>query len=476
MNATFLRRIVLPTWQYVKGQNGFQLLRYLDQTQWLTPRELEDLQWRRIGELLEHAYAHVPYYSDVMRRAGVDPASLVRERSLARLPLLDRATINERTTSLRADNFADDRFVANGTGGSTGEPLRFFDDRDGSGWGTAAVWRAQRWLGIDIGEPCAYLWGASFDLTSFRGASGRLKSRLLNMLMLSAWELSASTAPLFWEQLVAFRPRLLVAYAGALHELATLLGPDREAIPGLRAIIVSADLLTEAARVTIEACFKVPVHNRYGGRDIKFVAQECTAKKGLHINAETVFVEIVKDGQAVAAGGLGEIVVTRLDNFAMPFVRYRSGDLAVVSDSACTCGRSLPLLQQLEGRVQDAIVTPEGRIISGLFFFHMFKDCPDVKAFQIHQTLVNRLLILIVPSGPAGFVSRPGVARIIRQHFGAEMGVEFEVRQDIPLTRSGKRRVVVSHLGAGSAGEWPAAVAPDGPGAPERMNGEGYGG
>jgi phenylacetate-CoA ligase len=446
MKATLLRRVVLPAWQYVRGQDGFPRLRYLDRTQWLSPGELQDLQWRRIGELLEHAYANVPYYSDVMRRLGVEPSSLVRERSLARLPLLDRATINEQAASLRAGNVAPDRFVANGTGGSTGEPLRFFDDRNGFGWGTAALWRAQRWIGIDVGERSAYLWGANFDLTSFRGVTGRVKSSLLNTLMLSAWELSDSTAPVFWRRLFAYRPRLLVAYAGALHEMAVILGPDREPIPSLRAIVVSADLLTDEARATIEACFKVPVYNRYGGRDIKFIAQECTARQGLHINAENVLVEIVKDGKPVPSGEVGEIAITRLDNFAMPFVRYRSGDLATMTATYCTCGRSLPLLQKLEGRTQDAIVTAEGRVISGLFFFHMFKDCPDVRAFQIHQTALDRLLILVVLAGQSGFSSRARVDRIIRQHFGAGMRIEFEVRDSIPLTRSGKRRVVVSYL------------------------------
>ena len=142
--------------------------------------------------------------------------------------------------------------------------------------------------------------------------------------MLPAWELSERTASQFWKQLADFKPRLLLGYAGALYEWARLLGNDREPIPGLRAIVVSAETLYDEWRSVIESCFKVPVYNRYGGRDIHFVAQECPARKGLHINSENVLVEIVKDGRPVPPGELGEIVVTRLDNFAMPFIRYRS--------------------------------------------------------------------------------------------------------------------------------------------------------
>jgi phenylacetate-CoA ligase len=450
VKASLLREVILPTWQYVKRQNSLELLPYLEQTQWLSPSELLELQWRRIGELLEHAYEHVPYYTDVMRAIGVHPLSVTRNRSLERLPLLDRSTITNQLDRLRASNLPPERFIPNGTGGSTGEPLRFFDDRQQAGWSDAAVWRSQRWFGVDVGERCAYFWGANFDIADFQGLSGRLKSGVLNVLMLPAWELSDATASLFWKQLLNFKPRLLVAYAGAINQWARLLGDNRDPIPGLSAIVVSAEMLYDEARSEIEGCFKVPVYNRYGGRDLKFVAQECTMRNGLHINSENVLVEIVKDGRPVPPGQMGEIVITRLDNFTMPFVRYRTGDLGVMADSLCKCGRSLPLLEKIEGRVQDAIVSFDGRIISGPFFAHMFKDCSDVKEFQVHQLAINRLLIAIVLHRQSEFSSRPRIERLVQQYMGSDMHVEFDILDSIPLTRSGKRRMIVSHLSANS--------------------------
>ena len=173
-------------------------------------------------------------------------------------------------------------------------------------------------------------------------------------------------------------------------------------------------------------------------------------RSGLHINAENVLVEIVKDGRQVPPGEMGEIVITRLENYAMPFVRYRTGDLAVMSDSLCACGRSLPLLQKLEGRVQDSIATSDGRTISGLFFAHMFKDCPDVRVFQIHQLSTDRLLVVVVLAREADFISRSRIERLVHRHLGSSMTIEFEVREQIPLTPGGKRRIVVSHLDSGS--------------------------
>ena len=447
MKAALLRNVILPAWQRAKGQNSLELLTHLERTQWLSRPALEELQWQRIGELIEHAYQHVPYYSDVMRRAGVDPRSITRDRSLAALPLLDRSTMTQQTSRLRATNFRPERFVANATGGSTGEPLRFFDDRDESGWFNAAVWRAQRWYDVDVGDRRAYLWGADFDVNQFRGLSGRLKASVLNMLMLPAWQLSEATADRFWNELAKYGPRLLVAYAGAADHWARLLGNERSPIDGLVAIVVSAETLSEEARQRIEGCFKVPVYNHYGGRDLKFVAQECPERSGLHISSEHVLVEIVKDGRALRPGQLGEIVLTRLDNFAMPFVRYRSGDLGVLSEGWCPCGRSLPLLERIEGRVQDAIVTSDGRVISGPFFAHMLKDCLDVREFQVQHRESKLLRILVVLAGATEFVSRARIERLVKKHIGADMDVVFEVCEAIPLTRSGKRRVVVSYLG-----------------------------
>lgn len=441
-----LRSLMLPAWQRLTHQNSLRLLPYLDKTQWLPLDDIVDLQWRRVSALLKHAYEYVPYYRELMDESGTEPVMLARQRSLEMLPLLDRSTITHQLNRLRATNMPAHRFVPNGTGGSTGEPLRFFDDREMAGWCDAADWRSHRWFGVDVGERYSYLWGSNFDLSKFQGFAGRIRSRALNLLMLPAWQLSEKTSLLFWKQLAEFKPRLLIAYAGAIYQWANLLGKDLEPIPGLSAIIVSAETLYEEWRGVIEDCFKVPVYNRYGGRDIKFIAQECSRRKGLHINSENVFVEIIKDGRPVSAGELGEIVITRLDNLAMPFIRYRSGDLGVMANHGCDCGRSLPLLEKIEGRVQDAIVTEDGAVISGPFFAHVMKDCPDVQEFQVHQLAMDRLLVIIVLHRERVFLSRSRIERLVRQHIGSKIEIEFDLRDSIPLTGSGKRRIIVSHL------------------------------
>jgi phenylacetate-CoA ligase len=132
----------------------------------------------------------------------------------------------------------------------------------------------------------------------------------------------------------------------------------------------------------------------------------------------------------------------------MPFMRYRSGDLGAMAKSLCDCGRSLPLLEKIDGRIQDAIITADGRIVSGLLFAHMIKDCPDVKEFQVHQLAINRLMILVVLHSDRRFPSRRRIDRIVRQYMGENLEIVFEFRESIPFTQSGKRRITISHLGS----------------------------
>jgi phenylacetate-CoA ligase len=381
-----------------------------------------------------------------MEKIGVTPADLVDARSLAALPILSRSMIVNECERLKAANIAEDRFCANSTGGSSGEPLRFYDDREGSEAGNALIWRAEKWLGVELGDRRAYFWGASFDLTPFEGFVGKVRSWSTNRLMLPAWRLQQGNAEEFLQRLFRFRPQLLICYAGAAYEWARLLNFQNHHVPGLKAIILSAETLHDAWRQPIEATFGAPVFNRYGGRDIKFIAQECLAREGLHVNAEGSYVEIIRDGRPAPRGEVGEVIVTRLDNYAMPFIRYGSGDLGVWGDAICSCGRGLPLLVRIDGRVQDVILTADGMNVSGLFFAHLMKDCLDVKEFQIHQTAYDRLLIKLVTEPRGTLLSQPRIEQAIRDYMGSQMRVDFEFVDQIPSTKSGKRRITISHL------------------------------
>lgn len=396
--------------------------------------------------LLDHAQANVPYYKELIDGAGVTTNKIIKERSLEQIPLLDKATINQHKQELLATNISPRRLLPNSTGGSTGEPLRFYDDIKGSGMRYAAVWRFERWFGVNVGDRLASLWGANFDIAPYRTSLGAVRLWMLNRTMLPTWQLNPELVQTYIHRLVQYRPYLLNAYAGSLHQMAGMLGFKRQVIPDLRAIIVSAETLYEEWRLAIQETFGVPVYNRYAGRDMHTVAQECSLQKGLHIVMENVYVEIIKGGRPARPGELGEIVVTRLDNLAMPFIRYRTGDLGVMSDRLCSCGRGLPLLERVEGRLSDVIKTNNGSVVTGLMFAHLMKDFAEIKVFQVHQVALDHLILKLV-TDPPGFVSDPEkMERIIKSFLGNSVRVDYEFCDEIPLTPTGKRRITISHL------------------------------
>ena len=229
------------------------------------------------------------------------------------------------------------------------------DDYDGLGRRYAAVWRSEEWCGVKLGDPQVSLWGANFDVKPYDHMVGKLKLLLQNRLLIGTWSLNEQKTQDILGKVKGFHPKLIVAYASSIHRIAKFINYNPYPIPSLKAIITSAETLTDDMRKGIETTFQVPVYNRYASRDVHHVAQECSAHEGLHITAENCFVEIVKDGKQVPPGEMGEIVVTRLDNWALPFIRYRTGDLGIMSERVCSCGRGLPLLGKVEGRVQDMI-------------------------------------------------------------------------------------------------------------------------
>jgi phenylacetate-CoA ligase len=228
--------------------------------------------------------------------------------------------------------------------------------------------------------------------------------------------------------------------------MAGMLGYKRQVIPELRAIIVSAETLHEEWRLAIQETFGVPVYNRYAGRDTHIVAQECNLQKGLHLASEYIYVEVIKEGYPARPGETGEIVITRLDNLAMPFIRYRTGDLGVMSDRVCSCGRGLPLIERVDGRLLDVIKTKNGGVVTGIVFAHLMKDFEEIKIFQLHQMTEDHLVLKLV-TDPPGYLSDPEkIERVIKTYIGDTVRIDYEFCDEIPLTPSGKRRMTISHL------------------------------
>ena len=221
---------------------------------------------------------------------------------------------------------------------------------------------------------------------------------------------------------------------------------------GIKVAFVTSERLYDHQRAQIAKTFGAGVANGYGGRDAGFIAHECP-EGGMHISAEDIIVEIVDPaGKVLPAGESGEIVVTHLATHDFPFIRYRTGDIGIIDDHLCACGRGLPLLKEIQGRSTDFVVAHDGTVMHGLALIYILRDLPEVVSFKIIQESRERVRVLVVPAGPLTTAVRGTIDEGLHARLGREVTVEIEEVDEIPSERSGKFRYVVSHVAATTVG------------------------
>lgn len=441
--TTLASRMLFPLHERLKGHDSAARLRQLEASQWWPRDRLEAFRVGRLREFLTSIARTVPYYREAFAQRGLKPESVASLADLARYPLLTKRDIRANLDRLKAEDAGP--LKRYNTGGSSGEPLVFFMGKDRISHDVAAKWRATRWWGVDIGDRELVVWGSPVEL----GAQDRLRNLrdwLFRSELLPAFEMSPANLDRFVDRIRAARPAMLFGYPSSLSLIAA--HADKRGVRlddlGIRVAFVTSERLYDHQRAMIERVFGCRAANGYGGRDAGFIAHECPAG-GMHISAEDIIVEIVdREGRPVAPGEAGEIVVTHLATGDFPFLRYRTGDVGVLSDAHCPCGRGLPLLAEVQGRSTDFVVAADGTVMHGLALIYVVRDLPGIERFKIVQESLQRTRVLLVPG--AGYVPQTA-ERIrvgLRQRLGANVTVDVETVSDIPAERSGKYRYVAS--------------------------------
>lgn len=439
------QRVLYPA--YESGLRRRHTLAYhagYQRDQWLSSDEIAALQWQRLKRLLEHCEREVPFYRHRWRELGITAADIRGLDDYARLPLLTKADIRQHFDDLKADSHRD-HLLYKATGGSTGEPVRFGYTRESNDRRTAVMWRGYEWAGSRMGRRTLYLWGGAVGEPT---RAHQWKERVFNAAfarrVLNSFHMTDTNMAEYADAIDRYRPEIIVAYVGPLVRLAQWLMDSGRKIHRPRAIIGGAEALHEFQRRIVEEAFGCPAYNTYGCREVMLIAAECGHRQGLHINADHLVVELL----APEAGSVraGEVVLTDLFNYGMPLLRYLNGDMATAAAHRCDCGRGLPLLERVDGRVLDAIRTPDGHVLPGEFFPHMLKDVAGIERFQLVQRRLESLDLSIV----RGRAFNDDSLAYIRRETGKVLGGEVELHchfvDDIPLTPSGKLRVTVSEL------------------------------
>ncbi|WP_332671490.1 phenylacetate--CoA ligase family protein [Aromatoleum sp.] len=443
---------LFPLHERLKGHDSVALRRRLEESQWWSPERLEADRTARLRGFLARIGATVPYYRELFARRGFDPERVDSLDALDALPLLTKPAIRANVEALKAEGHGP--LTRYNTGGSSGEPLIFYMDKLRKSHDVAAKWRATRWWGVDIGDRELVVWGSPVELNAQDRLRG-LRDGLMRSRLLPAFEMSPANLDRFVDAIRAARPAMLFGYPSSLALIAGHARKKGIAMNqlGIRVVFVTSEKLYDEQRQTIESTFGAPVANGYGARDAGFIAHQCPAGS-LHISAEDIIVETVgSDGRRTASGEAGEIVVTHMATPGFPFVRYRTGDVGVLSDERCACGRGLPVLKEVQGRTTDFVVAKDGTVMHGLALIYTVRDLPGVERFRIVQESFDRTEVLLVTNPSFRIESEARIVRDFRARLGHDVEIVVRRVAEIPAEKSGKYRYVTSRVASGALRE-----------------------
>jgi phenylacetate-CoA ligase len=446
--AAVSRHVVYPLQERLLNRPTFSYLESLERSQWLPREEIEALQQEKLAALLSIAVKHSPWHAERIAAAGID-ASDFSPDDLRRLPTMTKEDARTNMERIRWPEVPGGAFRYN-TGGSSGEPLIFHFGRWRQASDAAGRMRARRWWGVELGDREVYLWGAPVEL-SRTDRIKTLRDRLLNQLVLNAFEMSPANMDAYLEAVQAFRPKCVYGYASSVALLAARARTRglRLRLPELRVVCTTGEPLYPHQRTLIREVFGVPVANEFGSRDIGFTAHETPSGQML-LMSESMLLEVLDaEGRPAAPGALGEAVISGLCSDAQPFIRYRTGDLVRMAAEPCREGRGLHVLQEVSGRTTDFVVRADGTIMHALAVIYVLRAVAGIAQFKLIQHTVHDVEVQIVPDRRWTEKARGEVVAGLAARLGSEARIDLRLVDAIPSEASGKYRYVVSHVDTG---------------------------
>lgn len=444
LHQKLIQHVLDPVDRWRSGEAAItRYEREFEKTQFLNSDELAAYQLRLLRKLLTHAYENCPYYTEKFDLVGFHPEQVESLQDLQRLPVLEKADIQRRRDDMVSQVATPDSLIRNQTGGSTGSPISFFLDADRKCSREAAARRHNRWAGWKVGDKVALVWGATPDLPTDTWKA-KLRNALIDRrLVLDTSSVTDAKVRAFHAAFERVRPRIILAYAQSLVLVTKHMinqGLSLKHHPA--SIVTSAEVLSDADREVIEGFYHCRVFNRYGCREVSVIASECEQHDGLHVMAEGLHVEILDGIHPAAPGEVGSVVVTDLRNQAMPLIRYRNGDMSSINYEPCECGRSLPRLNALAGRITDFLVADDGRLVSGPFLAtYLLADRPSLGQVQIVQRERNQVCFHLTGIGQSSETLQEDIAFLasaVARYLGANTKFEYKIVESIPNSASGK--------------------------------------
>lgn len=446
MYATFLRRILMPFYEAIKGKNLLQNINEYQRHLTWSSEQIKAHQWNELKKLLKHAFDNTTFYPEIWAKVGIHSVDDIQSMSdFEKLPFVTKDDIANHYQGLVAKNFSNN--IKKATGGSTGQPFRFELNTDSNTRREAIMWRGYGWLGAGLGEKTLYLWGADIGQpTKLKALKNNLYHAFYNRKMLNSFAMNSNNMGEYVDNINSYRPKALVSYVNPLYELAKYILDNKLSVFSPETILTGAEPLHDFQREVIEQAFNCNVYNTFGCREFMLMSAECKEHKSLHINIDHLVVETISDDGLAITGESGDLVVTDLYNYGMPLIRYLNGDRATLVNSPCACNNPLPIMKSIDGRKLDIIKTPSGKKIPGELFPHLFKEFVGITRFQVKQSKIDELNIAMIVSCELSAGDQQKIKDEINKYAEGELTLHLNFVEDIPLTVSGKHRVTICEV------------------------------
>lgn len=420
--------------------DAIRLARGLRRNLELSRDELEAIQRRKLGSLLRHAWENVPYYRDLFTAAGARPGDIRGAEDLAALPATSKGALQAQPPERILAGVIDPaRTVSDVTSGSTGIPLRVRFTREDYMVRSLVFVRTFMAAGYRLTDRQAIVCDTRFSSGTIRWFQrlGFLRKRYIPVQV----DLDRQI-----DLLREYRPDHIHGYPQSLALVAGEL--IRKGIDDIspRILHTGAELVTGKTRSLINSAFRVDMLDTYASIESGLIAWECGSHRGYHVNMDCTVMEILANGRPARPGERGRAVVTNLHSYAMPIIRYELGDVCLPSDGTCPCGSHFPLLGIVEGRVDDMVRTPVGRVLSPNSLTNAMEAVDGISQFRIVQKALDVLQVLIVAGNGFSPDTPVAVHRILGELVGEGMRIDVNVVDEIPRELTGKIRAVISEI------------------------------
>lgn len=436
-------------WKYLGIKYGFNInsfKKFVRETETWTNDRMREYHNEHLCDLINHAYHNVPFYRQLFEKNGLLPDDIKTVDDLYKLPIIRKQDIINNFDLFKANNMAKFHPVLHHTGGTTGTPMNYYNDRKSWALNWALKMRTFELAGFSYGkDKLAVMAGGSLIPGKNSGLKHKIWRILNNYYSMPITHLDNDIMKIYADELIRQKIKFMRGYPSAIATFAEYLISAGRQIP-LKAIFTTAETLFDFQREKIRAAFLCEVYNTYGCGDGMGNATDCELHKGMHVRQEVSIMQIVdKDGNEVKPGEEGEIVLTSLYDYAMPFIRYAPGDYAIKGDLECACGMKVQTLKELIGRSSDNMKFSNGRILNA-FSFPFEGLTSEIAQFQISQEERDKVFLYIVPNNKISDKQLNDFKELLEYHCGEGVVVEIKIVDKIEVPRSGKKRFVVSKV------------------------------